>query len=176
MRFLYKAKGSVEDRTQDKSAIVFNHAITVSDIPASTYEYAVNGRPVIEWIMDQYQIKIDKKTEIKNDPNDYAIETAGDPAYILKLLLRIVTVSLRTNELVAQLPTLNIRSDFTAYEEFRDSIHAKLMNQLMCESQSLRVSPTQFLTSRSVFERLADWFKRHVLWRKPADLPYLLMS
>ena len=108
MRFLYKAKGSAENRTQDKSAIVFNHAITVSDIPASAYEYVVNGRPAIEWIMDQYQIKIDKKTKIKNDPNDYAIETAGDPAYILKLLLRVITVSLRTNELVAQLPDLNV--------------------------------------------------------------------
>lgn len=122
MRFLNKAIGSAENRTQDKSAIVFNHAITVSDIPASAYEYVVNGRPAIEWIMDQYQIKVDKKTEIKNDPNDYAIEIAGDPAYILKLLLRVITVSLRTNELVAQLPKLRIRSDFKPYEEFRQSV------------------------------------------------------
>ena len=122
MRFLYKANGSAENRTQNKTAIVFNHAITVSDIPESAYEYVVNGRSAIEWIMDQYQIKIDKKSEIKNDPNDFAIETAGDPGYILKLLLRVISVSLRTNKLVAQLPKLNIRSDFTPYEEFKESI------------------------------------------------------
>lgn len=122
MRFLYKARGSAENRTQNKSAILFNHHITVSEIPESAYEYVVNGRSAIEWIMDQYQIKIDKKTEIKNDPNDYAIETAGDPAYILKLLLRIIAVSIRTNELIAQLPSLSIQSNFTPYEEFRVSI------------------------------------------------------
>ena len=122
MRFLAKATGRAESRTQNKSAIVFNHTITVSDIPESAYEYIVNGRPAIEWVMDQYQVKIDKKTGIKNDPNDYAIETADDPAYILKLLLRVITVSLRTNELVAQLPKLKIRDDFMPYEEFRQSI------------------------------------------------------
>ena len=122
MRFRAKATGTGATRTQIKNAILFNRSITVSDIPESAYDYIVNGRPAIEWIMDQYQVKVDKKTEIKNDPNDYAIETAGDPAYILKLLLRVIEVSLRTNELVAQLPNLNIRSDFTPYEENRDSI------------------------------------------------------
>ncbi len=122
IRFRAKATGSAENRTQNKSAIVFNHAITVSDIPQSAYEYVVNGRPAIEWIIDQYQIKVDKKTGIKNDPNDYAVETAKDPAYILKLLLRIITVSLRTNEFVAQLPKLEIRSDFMPYDEFRQSV------------------------------------------------------
>ena len=122
MRFLYKAKGSAENRTQDKSAILFNNAITVSHIPEAAYEYVVNGRPAIEWIMDQYQVKTDTKTEIKNDPNDYAIEMADDPAYILKLLLRIITVSIRTKELVAELPRLDIKNDFTPYDKFRDSL------------------------------------------------------
>ena len=62
------------------------------------------------------------KSEIKNGPNYYAVETAKDPAYFLKLLLRIITVSLRTNELVAQLPELQIRTDFLPYEEFRQSV------------------------------------------------------
>ena len=121
MRFKAMATGSAENRTQYKNAIVFNHAITVSDIPDTAYQYIVNGRPAIEWIMDQYQIKIDKKTEIKNDPNEYAVEAVGDPTYILKLLLRIITVSLRTNDLIAQLPNLRIRTDFMEYEGFTKS-------------------------------------------------------
>ena len=122
IRFLHKPVGKGADRTQNRSAIVFNHNITVSDIPEDAYDYVVNGRPAIEWIMDQYQVKVDKKTGIKNDPNDYAEETAKDPAYILKLLLRIITVSLRTNELVSQLPELKIRSDFIPYDDFKQSI------------------------------------------------------
>lgn len=122
MRFQAKPTGTGETRTQNKDAIVFNHVITISDIPNSAYEYVVNGKSAIEWIMDQYQIKVDKKTGIKNDPNDYAIERAQDAAYILKLLLRVITVSLRTNELVAQLPKLEVKSDFTPHEDFKKAI------------------------------------------------------
>ena len=122
MPFRSKATGSGANRAQNKSAIVFNHAITVTDIPDSAYEYVVNGKPAIEWIMDQYRITVNEKTGIKNDPNDYAIEIAKDPAYILKLLLRVITVSLRTNELVTQLPKLEIQDDFMPYEKFRQSI------------------------------------------------------
>ena len=111
----YAKKGG---KQHDRSTIVFNQAITVTNIPASASEYVVNGKAALDWVVDQYQIKVDPKTGIKNDPNDYARETAQDPAYILKLLLRVITVSLRTNALVAELPELNIAADFVPHKAF----------------------------------------------------------
>ena len=69
------------------------------------YEYVVNGRSAIEWIMGRYQVKIDKDSGIKNDPNDWATEH-GKPRYILDLLLSIVTVSLKTRKIVKSLSSL----------------------------------------------------------------------
>lgn len=57
----------------DRSTIVFNNEITIKNIPEKAYEYMVNGRSAIEWIMDQYQIKTDKKSGITDDPNDNAV-------------------------------------------------------------------------------------------------------
>ena len=88
----------------DHSVIKFNSDITIADIPERAYDYVVNGRSAIEWIMDQYQIKTDKASQIIDDPNEYS----DDPKYIFKLLLRIITVSLRTLDLIAKLPKFEI--------------------------------------------------------------------
>ena len=56
----------------DLSTIIFNSDITISNIPKKAYEYVVNGRSAIEWIIDQYQVKTDKKSGITDDPNDYS--------------------------------------------------------------------------------------------------------
>lgn len=96
MRF--KSKG-------DKSTIVFNPYITVSNIPLKAYDYVVNGRSAIEWVMERYQIKTDKDSGITNDPNDWAIEH-NQPRYILDLLLSVITVSMETNKIVENLPKL----------------------------------------------------------------------
>lgn len=89
----------------DKSAIQYNESIRLSNIPLDAYEYVVNGRSAIEWIMDRYQIRVDKASGIVNDPNDWATEH-NKPRYILDLLLSIVTVSLETNKIVRGLPKL----------------------------------------------------------------------
>lgn len=94
----------------DRSTIVFNPDITIHDIPEEAYDYIVNGRSAIEWIMDQYQVKTDKKSGITDNPNDFS----EDPKYIYNLLLRIITVSLRTNELVDSLPAFDIEK--TSFE------------------------------------------------------------
>jgi predicted helicase len=86
----------------DKSIIYFNSKITVENIPAEAYNYVVNGKSAIEWIIERYQITINKDSEIKNDPNDYS----EDPKYILNLLLSIITISLETNKIVDGLPKL----------------------------------------------------------------------
>ena len=89
----------------EKDTILYNSQITVSNIPAKAFEYVVNGKSAIEWIMERYQVKVDKESGIKNDPNDWA-EEVGNPRYILDLLLSIVNVSVQTVELVNELPKL----------------------------------------------------------------------
>ncbi|WP_418532816.1 type ISP restriction/modification enzyme [Phascolarctobacterium succinatutens] len=88
---------------QDKSVIVYNNHITIKNIPLEAYDYVVNGRSAIEWIMERYQVKLDKASQIKNDPNDWAKEH-NDPTYILDLLLSVITVSLETMKIVKGLP------------------------------------------------------------------------
>ncbi|MBU5318391.1 DEAD/DEAH box helicase family protein [Lactobacillus johnsonii] len=91
-------------KVDDRSTIIFNDSITISNIPEKAYEYIVNGKSAIEWIMDQYQVKTDKKSGITDDPNDYS----DDPKYIFNLLLRIINVSVQTVDLINQLPKLEI--------------------------------------------------------------------
>lgn len=86
-----------------KDTIVYNSKIIVSDIPAKAYEYVVNGKSAIEWIMERYQITTHKESGITNNPNDWATEV-GNPRYILDLLLSIINVSVQTVDLVNSLP------------------------------------------------------------------------
>ena len=88
---------------QDKTTIEYNPWITVSHIPLEAYDYVINGRSAIEWIMERYQIKTDKASDITNDPNDWA-EEQGKPRYILDLLLSVISVSVKTVHIVKGLP------------------------------------------------------------------------
>lgn len=88
----------------DLSTIIFNSDITISNIPEKAYEYVVNGRSAIEWIMDQYQVKTDKKSGITDNPNDYS----EDEKYIFNLLLRIINVSVQTVDLINSLPKFEV--------------------------------------------------------------------
>ncbi len=97
--------GKIDSKTVDKSIIHFNNAITIEHIPAEAYEYVVNGKSAIEWIMERYAITTDKKSGITNDPNDWAREH-NDEKYIFNLLLRIINVSVQTVEIVKGLPRL----------------------------------------------------------------------
>lgn len=92
----------------DKSVLIYNSYIRIENIPLEAYDYVVNGKSAIEWIMDRYQIKTDKNSGITNDPNDWAIEH-NQPRYILNLLLSIITVSMETNKIVENLPRLDFR-------------------------------------------------------------------
>jgi len=94
MEFLAKDK---------KDTIRYNSDITISNIPAKAYEYIVNGKSAIEWIMERYAITTHKESGIKNNPNDWAIEH-DNPRCILDLLLSVITVSVETVEIVDGLP------------------------------------------------------------------------
>jgi predicted helicase len=87
----------------DKTTIIFNSHITLYGIPLEAYDYVVNGKSALEWIMERYRITTDKESLITNDPNDWS----DDPQYILNLVKRIVRVSLETMKIVNGLPPLN---------------------------------------------------------------------
>jgi len=93
-----------------QDTIIYNSKIVVSNIPEQAYEYVVNGKSAIEWIMERYQVKTDKKSGIKNDPNDWAKEV-GNPRYILDLLLSIINVSVQTVDIVDKLPKIDFNTD-----------------------------------------------------------------
>ena len=97
--------GKLDSKTTDKSVIYYNHAITIEGIPAEAYDYVVNGKSAIEWIMERYAVKTDPASQITNDPNDWAREH-NDEKYIFNLLLRIINVSVQTVEIIKGLPTL----------------------------------------------------------------------
>ena len=91
----------------DTSRIIYNAGITLAGIPAEAHEYRLGSRSALDWLIDRYRVTTHKASGIVNDPNDWAIEH-GDPRYILDLVKRVTTVSVRTAEIVRGLPELPI--------------------------------------------------------------------
>lgn len=91
----------------DKTRIIYNSHITIENIPLKAYEYIVNGKSAIEWIMERYAVTIDKASQIKNDPNAWSREHE-QPRYILDLLLSVIMLSCQTVDIVNSLPILHI--------------------------------------------------------------------
>lgn len=96
---------SLGGRNKDKSVIVFNSRITLRGIPLEAYDYVVNGKSAIEWVMERYQVSTDKDSGIKDDPNDWCREH-DDPTYILNLVKRVIRVSVETVKIVGGLPSI----------------------------------------------------------------------
>lgn len=92
----------------EKGTVVYNKRITIKDIPLEAYEYVVNGKPALEWVMERQGVSTHKDSGIVNDANDWAIETMNNAAYPLELFLRVITVSLETMKIVKALPKLDI--------------------------------------------------------------------
>lgn len=72
-------------RNKDKTVMIYNDKITMIGIPLEAYDYVVNGKPALEWVMERQAVKVDKASGIVNDANRYAIETVGDARYPLIL-------------------------------------------------------------------------------------------
>lgn len=103
-----KMKFAKNGKVDDKTTLIYNSYIRIENIPLEAYDYVVNGRSAIEWIMDRYQVKIDKDSQIKNDPNDWCDEH-NNPRYILDLILSLITVSIETMKIVKSLPKLEFK-------------------------------------------------------------------
>ena len=93
---------------KDRSTVIYNSHITITDIPLEVYDYVVNGKPAIQWVMERQCVKTDKASRLVNDANRYAIETMGNPAYPLELLQRVIRVSMETMKVVKDLPPLQV--------------------------------------------------------------------
>ena len=87
--------------SKDKTQIYYNDYFTLAGIPAETFAYTLGTRSALEWVVDQYRVKVDKRSGIVNDPN-----RADQPQYIVDLIGRVITVSLETVEIVERLPAL----------------------------------------------------------------------
>ncbi|MEG2461430.1 MAG: type ISP restriction/modification enzyme [Acinetobacter sp.] len=92
----------------EKGTVIYNKRITIKDIPVEAYDYVVNGKPALEWVMERQGVSPHKDSGIVNDANDWAIETMKNASYPLELFLRVITVSLETMKIVKSLPKLDI--------------------------------------------------------------------
>ena len=87
--------------SKDKTQLKYNDFLTLDGIPAEVYDYRLGTRSALEWVVDQYRVKTDKRSGIVNDPN-----RADQPRYIVDLIERVIAVSLKTVEIVKGLPPL----------------------------------------------------------------------
>ena len=88
---------------RDMTVLHVAQNLTLRNIPLEAYDYVVNGRTALGWIMDRYQVRTDKASGIVNDPNDYS----DDARYIVDLVERVVSVSVETMNIVRALPPLH---------------------------------------------------------------------
>ena len=100
--------GKGKDKDKDKTTLHYNDRITITGIPLEAYDYVVNGKPALDWVVERQCVKTDKASGIVNDANDWAIETMNNPRYPLELFLRVITISLETMKIVNSLPALDI--------------------------------------------------------------------
>lgn len=106
-----KMKFPKKGKDKDLTTLIYNSKITVTGIPLDAYDYIVNGKPALDWVVERQSVKTDKASGVVNDANDWAIETVNNPRYPLELFLRVITVSLETMKIVRALPPLDIRDD-----------------------------------------------------------------
>ncbi len=106
LKFISKPDAQLDLRVErmrlskDKTQLKYNEFLTLADIPAAAFAYRLGNRSALEWVIEQYQVKVDKnRSGIVNDPSD-----AARPRYIVELIGSVITVSLETVKIVEGLP------------------------------------------------------------------------
>ena len=89
--------------SKDKTQLLYNDFLTLDGIPAAAFDYRLGNRSALDWIIDQYRVKTDKRSGIVNDPN-----RADDPQYIVRLIGKVISLSLETVQIVGALPELGV--------------------------------------------------------------------
>ncbi len=103
-----KMKYGKKGKEKDLTTLHYNDRITLTGIPLEAYDYIVNGKPALDWVVERQCVKTDKDSGIVNDANDWAVDTMKNPRYPLELFMRVITVSLETMKIVGSLPGLEI--------------------------------------------------------------------
>jgi len=141
--------------------IIYNSRITISNIPDKAYQYVVNGKSAIEWIMERYQITTHKESGITNNPNDWSAEI-GNPRYILDLLLSIINVSVQTVAVVESLPKLQLgRSENIEVPDLSNAAKFKLSDEISASN----VVPLYNL--RAAAGNFSDWSQVEIIRQIP---------
>lgn len=94
-------------RETDKSTIIYNAGLTLSGIPVEAQEYLIGSRSALDWLLERYRTRVDKDSGLVNDPNDW-MAAVDDQRYLVDLIRRVVTVSVRTIAIVKSLPPLDV--------------------------------------------------------------------
>jgi predicted helicase len=103
-----KMRYGKQGKEKDLTTLHYNDRITLTNIPLAAYDYIVNGKPALDWVVERQCVKTDKASTIVNDANNWATETMHNPRYPLELFMRVITVSLETMKIVRSLPKLDI--------------------------------------------------------------------
>ena len=104
----YRVEKMRYGKNKDRTTLHYNDKITLTGIPLEAYEYVVNGKPALDWVVERQAVTTHKDSGIVNDANDWAIEIMLNPKYPLELLQGVITVSLETMKIVRGLPELDI--------------------------------------------------------------------
>ena len=99
MKWAKKKDPETGKNVNDVTTLVYNKSVTIRDIPAEADEYMLGSRSALAWIIDRYQVKKDKASEIVNDPNDWA-DAVGNPQYIVELIAKVTRVAVETVRIV----------------------------------------------------------------------------
>lgn len=102
-----KMKWITKKGKKDKTKLIYNHNIIISNIPLEAQEYIIHGKSALDWFIERACVSKDKKTDILNDFNSYAKDMNND-RYIFETFLRLITVSVETVRIVKALPKLEI--------------------------------------------------------------------
>ena len=87
--------------SKDKTQLIVNPSLTLAPIPPETFAYRLGNCSALDWIIDQYQVSTDKRSNITSDPN-----SPQDTQYIVRLAAQIIHLSLQTMRIVNALPPL----------------------------------------------------------------------
>ncbi len=88
----------VEKMTKKGDRIIYNHNIAITQIPQKAFDYVVNGKSAIDWVIERYQKTMDKDSLIENNPNDYA-----GGKYVFELLCRVIKLSEKSVDLIEKI-------------------------------------------------------------------------
>ncbi len=88
----------VETMTKKGDSILYNNNITITKIPDKAFEYVVNGKSAIDWVIECYKKTMDEDSLIENNPNDYK-----DGKYVFELLCRVIKLSEKSVDLIEKI-------------------------------------------------------------------------